>query len=355
MSIEFLFRVIGMIILSIVGARFGVLNAEPLSLPEDASGLIFSLVGALTGLILTPWFTTYPAKSFRKTLTETPIVMVLASMVGLLFGLVVAILIAYPLSLLPDLLGIYMPLVAVFVSAYFGIFLFYQRAFDIFALFRIGLPPGALNLSGELLPNEIIIDTSVIIDGRILEISKTGFLSGTFIVPQIVLEELQNIANSSDPMRRQRGRHGLDVLNKLKQERDVIVTIVDDNPPDVDAVDAKLVEIAKEYGAPLMTNDFNLNGVAGVHGITVLNLNELALALQPDLLPGEMINVQIISEGREQGQGVGYLKDGTMIVVEGGKRYLDRTINVVITRYIRSSAGKMYFGVHEKDAENTKH
>jgi uncharacterized protein YacL len=162
---------------------------------------------------------------------------------------------------------------------------------------------------------------------------------------------LQHIANSSDPIRRQRGRHGLEVLNKLKQEGSNIVQVIDDEPEGVAEVDVKLVEVAKARGIPLMTNDFNLNGVANVHGVPVLNINELSLALQPVYLPGEEITVQIISEGREYDQGVGYLQDGTMVVVEGGRRYLDRTIRVVITRYIRSAAGKMYFAVHVDEAK----
>ena len=350
MGIDFTFRVAGMIVFAIIGARFGVSNADAFSLPEDVNGLIFSLVGALAGLIIAPWITTRPGRAFRRILLESPIEVLAASMIGLIFGLLVAVLVAWPISLLPDLAGQYLPVIMAVVSAYFGILLFSARTYDIFSFFGelAGRDDEVFGITG-LNASGVVIDTSVIIDGRILEMSSTGFVPGTILVPQFVLSELHNIANSSDPLRRQRGRHGLDVLNKLKSEGHNHVQVIDDEPEGVEEVDAKLVEVAKERGLPLMTNDYNLNGVAGVQGVQVLNINELSLALQPVHLPREEISVQIVAEGREHNQGVGYLQDGTMVVVEGGRRYLDRTIPVVITRYIRSNAGKMYFGVHASE------
>jgi uncharacterized protein YacL len=236
------------------------------------------------------------------------------------------------------------------VAAYFSVLVFASRAMDMWAFLRRMMgQEGKLGLSNNAYGG-VLLDTSVIIDGRILELSKTGFIPGTIYVPQFVLAELQNIANSSDPLRRQRGRHGLDTLNKLKQEGTNVVQVIDDDPESSNLVDAKLVEVAKTRQIALMTNDYNLNGVATVNNVPVLNLNELSLALQPALLPGEEINVLIIAEGREQDQGVGYLRDGTMVVVENGRRYLDRTIRVVISRYIRSNAGKMYFAIPRDEA-----
>jgi uncharacterized protein YacL len=354
MPIDFTFRIFGMIVFAIIGARFGVSNADTFNLPEDANGLIFSLVGALVGLIVTPWISTRPGRAFRRVLLESPIEVLTASMFGLIFGLLVAVLVAWPISLLPDLAGQYLPLAAAIVGAYFGILLFSARTYDIFSF--ISELTGKQNANFGFATSEtsgVVIDTSVIIDGRILEMSSTGFVPGMILVPQFVLSELHNIANSSDPLRRQRGRHGLDVLNKLKSEGHNHVQVIDDEPEGVDEVDAKLVEVAKDRNLPLMTNDYNLNGVAGVQGVKVLNINDLSLALQPVHLPREEISVQIVSEGREHNQGVGYLQDGTMVVVEGGRRYLDRTIPVVITRYIRSSAGKMYFGVHASEYSAT--
>jgi len=348
MSIEFAFRIMGMFIFAVLGARFGVSTADAFNLPEDANGLIFLLLGSLVGLITTPWITTRPATSIRRRVVESPIENLVSSLAGLGLGIFVGLLMAYPLSQLPDLFGLYMPTIAMLVLGYFGITIFSIRSHDIYSLTKRILgraDSGGIPMIGSQ-PLGILIDTSVIIDGRILEMSKTGFLPGALLIPQFVLGELQNIANSSDPMRRQRGRHGLDVLNSLKQDGGNVVQVIDDDPTNITEVDAKLVDVAKERNVPLMTNDFNLNGVANVHGVTVLNVNELSLALQPNLLPGETIYVQVISEGREVDQGVGYLSDGTMVVVEGGKRYLDRKIQVEITRYIRSTAGKMYFGQH---------
>lgn len=351
MSIEFVFRIAGMIIFAFVGASFGVSTADALNLPEDANGLLFSLVGALFGLIISPWLTTRPAKSVRRILLQSPVELLLTSLVGLVVGLFIALLLVWPLSLLPGWLGQYSPIIASAVAAYFCIVLFSARAFDLLSVLRRFRPTTQPNLLAvAAMDLGVLLDTSVIIDGRILDISKIGFIPGTLLVPQFVLSELHNIANSSDPIRRQRGRHGLDVLNKLKQEGVNPVQVIDDNPEHIEAVDAKLVEVAKERNMPLMTNDFNLNSVAGVHGVQVLNLNDLSLALQPALLPGEELDIRIIQEGREPDQGVGYLPDGTMVVVEGGKRYLDRSITVIITRYIRSAAGKMYFAIPERDA-----
>jgi uncharacterized protein YacL len=352
MTIDFTFRIIGMVIFAVLGARFGVSSADALNLPEDANGLIFALVGALTGLIISPWITTRPALSMRRRLLQSPIEVLIMALVGLVFGLVIALLLANALGRLPDLFGIYMPLIVALVCAYFGVIVFASRANDLWLLFRHSTRHEDSIAVIAQANSGVLLDTSVIIDGRVLEMSKTGFIPGTIFVTQFILSELQNIANSSDPLRRQRGRHGLDTLNKLKQEGSNIVQVIDDDPEHIAAVDTKLVEVAKQRNIALMTNDFNLNGVASVHGVSVLNLNELSLALQPVLLPGEEINVQIIAEGREADQGVGYLKDGTMVVVEGGRRYLDRTIRVIITRYIRSNAGKMYFGVHSEEAAN---
>lgn len=349
MSIEFRFRILGMFIFAVLGARFGAANADALNLPEDANALIFSLVGALTGLIATPWMTTRPAKTVQRILLHTPIEVISTSLVGLIFGLLVALLLVWPLSLLPDLFGQYLPLAVALGSAYFGLTLFSSRSYDIVVLLRRAMGRGGLaQTAGN---NAVLLDTSVIIDGRVLDLSSTGFLPPVILVPQFILNELQHIANSSDSLRRQRGRYGLETLNSIRKEDNITVEVIEDDPEAIEAVDAKLVEVAKLRSVPLMTNDFNLEGVANVHGVTVLNVNRLSLALQPSLLPGEEIVVHIIAEGKEHNQGVGYLKDGTMVVVEDGRHYLDRSIPVIITRYIRSQAGKMYFGVHTDEAK----
>jgi uncharacterized protein YacL len=187
------------------------------------------------------------------------------------------------------------------------------------------------------------VDTSAIIDGRVADISQTGFIFGTLVVPRFVLEELQHIADSADSMRRARGRRGLDILQRLQKEPAVQVEISDADAENVMEVDAKLVKLARQWHAPIITNDFNLNRVAELQGVKVLNINELAHAVKPILLPGEEMQIKIMQEGKELGQGVGYLDDGTMIVVEGGKTYIGQTVDVTVTRVLQTVAGRMIF------------
>jgi uncharacterized protein YacL len=189
-----------------------------------------------------------------------------------------------------------------------------------------------------------ILDTSVIIDGRIADICETGFLDGTLVIPQFVLKELQLVADSSDSMKRNRGRRGLDILQKIQKMADVDVMISDVDFPDVREVDLKLIELARTIGGKIVTNDFNLNKVAQLRGVQVLNINELANALKPVVLPGEFMKVFILKEGKEYNQGVAYLDDGTMVVVDNARRMISRNIDVVVTSVLQTTAGKMIFG-----------
>jgi uncharacterized protein YacL len=188
-----------------------------------------------------------------------------------------------------------------------------------------------------------ILDTSVIIDGRIADICKTGFLDGTMVIPEFVLEELQHIADSSDLLKRNRGRRGLDILNKIQKELDVKVLIYEGDFDDITEVDSKLVRLAKVLKGKVVTNDYNLNKVCELQGVSVLNINDLANAVKPIVLPGEEIHVQVIKDGKEHGQGVAYLDDGTMIVVEGGRDYIGMNIEVLVTSVLQTSAGRMIF------------
>ena len=201
-----------------------------------------------------------------------------------------------------------------------------------------------------------ILDTSVIIDGRIADISETGFLDGTIVIPQFVLRELQLVADSADSLKRNRGRRGLDILQKIQKMPQLNVQILEDDFPNVHDVDMKLIELAKVYTCKIVTNDFNLNKVAQLHGVEVLNINELANALKPIVLPGETMRVFILKEGKEYNQGVAYLDDGTMVVVDNAKKMISRTIDIAVTSVLQTTAGKMIFGrfddrvhtVHEK-------
>lgn len=188
-----------------------------------------------------------------------------------------------------------------------------------------------------------ILDTSVIIDGRIADICKTGFIEGTLVIPEFVLEELQHIADSSDLLKRNRGRRGLDILNKIQKELDVRVLIYEGDFEEIGEVDSKLVKLAKALHGKVVTNDFNLNKVCELQGVSVLNINDLANAVKPVVLPGEEIIVQVIKDGKEHGQGVAYLDDGTMIVVEGGRDYIGTTMEVLVTSVLQTSAGRMIF------------
>jgi uncharacterized protein YacL len=207
-----------------------------------------------------------------------------------------------------------------------------------------------------------ILDTSVIIDGRIADIVETGFLDGTLVIPQFVLRELQLVADSADSLKRNRGRRGLDILQRIQKMTQLTVEILEDDFPAVPEVDMKLIELAKVYNCKIVTNDFNLNKVAQLHGVEVLNINELANALKPIVLPGEIMRVFILKEGKEYNQGVAYLDDGTMVVVDNAKKMISRTIDIAVTSVLQTTAGKMIFGrfddrvhtVHDKSQSHSE-
>jgi uncharacterized protein YacL len=211
---------------------------------------------------------------------------------------------------------------------------------------------GGIFSEGALRKSCKVLDTSVIIDGRVADICKTGFLEGTLVVPHFVLRELQQIADSADSAKRNRGRRGLDVLEKIKSVPGVSVQIVEKDYPDVKEVDLKLIELAKEMAAKIVTNDFNLNKVSQLRGVEVLNINELANALKPVVLPGETMKVFILKEGKEYNQGVAYLDDGTMVVVDNARRMIGKTIATQVTSVLQTTAGKMIFGRFPEESEN---
>jgi len=344
MSSEFGLRLIGMIVMAVLGARFGTAIAVP-PFGVDVFALAFGLVGLITGLIITPYFTTRPARYIRRAAIALPAETLITAIVGLIIGLSIGALSSVPLALLPPPFSQWIPAIVGLVAAYVTVTLFAARASDISIFVSRVFHPAHADDEYAVSTQEaqILLDTSVIIDGRVLDISKTGFLPGTMIVPRFVLIELQRIADSSDVLKRTRGRRGLEILDGLQKESRVPVKIIDSDIEGVRAVDDKLVLLAQQMHAQLMTNDFNLNGVAKLQGISVLNVNELANAVKAVFLPNEQMAIHIIQEGREPDQGVGYLVDGTMVVVEGGKRFIDRTIEVTVTRMIQTAAGKMYF------------
>jgi len=345
MSFEFVLRIVGMIVLALAGAKLGLrvgTFAGGAGGPIEVWGLVVSLVGALTGLIITPYLTTRPARIIRSRLAQVSSEGLLSALIGLIVGLIVAALLSFPLSLLPRPLGQVLPFVGAVAFSYFGVATFMMRRKDLMEVFRGHLP--ALGLGGTAeKQGQVLLDTSVIIDGRIADISQTGFISGPMLVPRFVLNELQHIADSPDLLRRNRGRRGLEMLNRLQNESLVPVNIADVDVEEAREVDDKLIRLAKRLNCPVITNDYNLNRVAQLQGVTVLNINALANAVKVALLPGETISVYIMQEGRELGQGVGYLDDGTMVVVEEGRRYMNTTTEVTVTKVHQTVAGRMIF------------
>jgi uncharacterized protein YacL len=354
--VEFIFRVIGWIIFSVWGYSFAEWALNLFGVPEArellVAQIIFFLVGGLSGFILIPYITTRPARAIRIKLGHLSAETLFAGLTGLIVGLLIASLLAFPLSLLPSPFSEILPFLGALALSYFGIALFVMRQGDIMGLFsalsgRGG--EGGSSSSWTNLNRTILLDTSVIIDGRVADIAKTGFLPGTLLIPRFVLNELQYIADSPDGLRRQRGRRGMEVLAELQKLPNILVRISDINAEGVREVDDKLVVLARQLKCPILTNDFNLNRVAELQGVTILNINELANAVKSVVLPAEHMTLNIFQEGKEHGQGVGYMDDGTMVVVENGHEYIGEYKEVVVTKVLQTAAGRMIFARVEDD------
>lgn len=345
MSVDFFFRVIGMVVFFAGGVYLGAILADLAGDPPNLYALVFGLVGILIGLILTPFVTTRPMRAIRALLGRVSSQALFSGLSGLMVGLMFAALLSFPLSLLPSPFGEVLPFIGALIFSYLGIAVFVMRQNDIFSMLKSVLPyTGSQNASGpEGAGRNILMDTSVIIDGRIADIGRTGFLQGTLLIPRFILNELQYIADSSDTLRRQRGRRGLEVLADLQKDPGIPVRISDIDVEGTRAVDDKLIILARQLRCPILTNDYNLNRVAELQGVTILNINELSNAVKSVFLPGEPLSVNIIQEGREHGQGVGYLDDGTMVVVESGKDNIGQEVDTVVTKVLQTSAGRMIF------------
>lgn len=269
-----------------------------------------------------------------------------AAVFGLILALIVSRFLTGAIDLIPDLDPVFsssLKLVLVLVLSYFGM-IFSMRGRDEFNLI---IPYIKFDRQDQK-DTVLILDTSVIIDGRIMDICQTKFLEGRLVIPGFVLKELQQVADSSDPLRRNRGRRGLDILNKLKKLPHVGVRIHEEDFPEITMVDEKLIKLAKILSARVLTNDFNLNKVAELQNVTILNINELAQALRPILLPGETIEVRLMKEGKEHNQAIGYLDDGTMVVVDNARRLIGQTAQVVVTSVLQTAAGRMVFAKLEE-------
>jgi len=291
-------------------------------------GLIFAYLG--TPYVLGGW------RRFNFRLSNTPLPDLISGLLGMIVGLVIAVLIGYFVRDLPD--GYTLSLALAFLLAALGVSIGLTRREELTALFLGGVPE-----TDERRLKGVLLDTSVIIDGRILDIAKTGFIDAPLIILSSVLRELQMVADSADATRRRRGRRGLDVLTVMQKEISVNLQVTEDDSSQTGEIDAHLVRTAKRKDWAIMTNDFNLNRIARLEGVTVLNLNELAQAMRPVAIPGEEIVVTVAREGKEPGQGIGSLDDGTMVVIQNGRRLINQTITAVVTSVIQTSAGRMIF------------
>ncbi len=301
------------------------------------------LAGLPLGALVAPYLTLKPLHRTIDYINSIPGSTLVAGILGLLVGLIVASLIAIPLYTLNGWFGWGLPFIVTFTLGMTGLWLGVQRGRDMRAIF----PAMESKRTQETLQagrnGSILVDTSAIIDGRIADLTSTGFVEGTLVVPRFVLDELRHIADSSDPLRRNRGRRGLEVLGKLRGEDKVSLEVLDVGVDAGDEVDSQLVKLARSMKCSILTTDYNLNRVAELQGVQVLNVNELANALKSVVLPGEEMRVNIVQEGKEAGQGVAYLDDGTMVVVEGGRRYINAYHDVVVTRVLQTAAGRIIF------------
>jgi len=341
MILELIVRFMGMILLGVAGWKLGeYLSGGAASGTSIRYIVVLVLAGAALGALLTPYLVIKPVRYLARKIRQLPAQDLFAIIIGLIVGLLIAALLSPVLANLPPPFGEYLPFLAAALFGYLGMAVMVTRQKDIF-----GLVGTRLGGDRPVTPEEhpVLLDTSVIIDGRIADISQTGFISGTMLVPRFVLNELQHIADSPDVLRRNRGRRGLDMLNRLKEESVSPVRITDMDVQEAREVDDKLIMLAKNLHCPILTNDYNLNRVAQLQGIVVLNINDLANAVKSVLLPGETIPVRVIQEGKELGQGVGYLDDGTMIVVEDGRPYIGQTIPVLVKKVLQKTEGRLVF------------
>jgi uncharacterized protein YacL len=347
-------RLLGASLGALVGLAF-VFAEEPTFDKTGSPGLLIPIWVAAwisVGFLLLPYLTVVPAGRLIRAVQAMSTAEFVASVAGLLIGLLIALLLGLPLSDLPEPYSHYLP-IGVSVSFGLGMLgLTVAKREDLVAAAQaagfVRRPDvgGASSGGGE---TQVVVDTSAIIDGRIADIVDSGFLYHRLVIPHFVLDELQRIADSSDTQRRARGRRGLDILGRLQKDGPTPIDIVDDDPTEAGDVDAKLVALARARGAAILTNDFNLNRVADLQSIRVLNINSLANALKPALLPGDSLLIKVITEGKEAGQGVGYLDDGTMVVVEGGARMVGQELEVAVTRVLQTVMGRMVFAqAHEE-------
>lgn len=339
------------VILAIALAGFGGTTSGLLEPTIEGRLLLATWIAAwfVVGYAILPYLTVEPARRLANAVRTMSTGEFVSAVLGLLIGLLMGLLLGLPLTNFPDPYGWLLPLGVSLVLGLGMMGLTVAKRADLFEALRdVGLfgrgEPAAAGDDGTGEQRSIsYLDTSAIIDGRLVDVVASGFLWGTLVVPRFVLGELQHIADDSKPDRRGRGRRGLEVLSVLQKDHRIDLELTDEDAPEIKAVDAKLVALARARGAAVLTTDYNLNRVAQLQGVRVMNLNQLANAMKPAFLPGEEMRVKVIQQGKEPGQGVAFLDDGTMIVVEGGGSHLQDEIDVVVTRVLQTVAGRMVF------------
>jgi len=327
--------------------KVGFLGVTPLRLVLGLLGLVvFGSLGKWAAPFLMNLIMRF-SERMAMYLADLPTSDIFVLAIGVILGLIVAALLGTSFSRLP-IIGPYISLIFSILGAIVGAKVALNKRTDIVSFFNRIWFSSRVKESSKKTASHVsrthkLLDTSVLIDGRILEIIRLGFLEGTIIIPKFVLEELQKIADSADTLKRNRGRRGLEIVQEIKDLKNVSIEIVDKDFDDLTEVDAKLVRLAAQMKGVLATNDFNLSKVAKIQGVPVLNVNDLANALKQAVLPGEELRIFLAKEGKEQGQAIGYLDDGTMVVVENGKRSVNQTVPVTVTSVLQTSAGRMIF------------
>ena len=346
----------------IIDVKFWTMGFFGISIIKILALALGGLIGALIGFVIALPIINQGLKLARRIeslLSRVPNQELMAGTAGLLFGLIIANLIGLAFYRVP-IIGSYIPIILSAIFGYIGMRLASRKGPELYANW-LQSRTVAKDKKKDVVPKDSeqaaipvisefesvsvakLLDTSVIIDGRIAELCETGFLEGPLVVPLFVLEELQHISDSADVLKRNRGRRGLDILQSMQQKEIIAIKVIVDDFEDITEVDSKLMRLALDKKWKIVTNDFNLNKVASLQGIEVLNLNDLANALKPAMIPGEWIRVQVIKEGKEDNQGVAYLDDGMMIVIENGAQYVDTAIDVMVTSVLQTSAGRMIF------------
>lgn len=349
-----------LILVTLIGAGIGLgivgildgFNVLANIMPSDKFGYLYILSGLIFGLIFLLFSRRIisgirrVANELEKEIQNIPTGDILLGFVGLIMGLTVAFLLSGLLSGIPYA-GFFLVLLVYVVLGYLGVRIFVRKKGDLVRFIEKTKKPKDKEKTAYMLDSKLkpkILDTSAIIDGRIYEICKAGFLEGYIVIPEFVLKELQMVSDSSDDLKRAKGRRGLDIIKKIQKELEIDVQVLDKDYENIPEVDIKLLKLAQDIGGKVVTTDYNLNKVAEVHGVEVLNINELSNAVKALAIPGEEMHVYVIKAGKEAGQGVAYLEDGTMIVVESGRPYVGKQLDLVVTSVLQTAAGRMIFG-----------